>query len=183
MATSKKKVVLRTHANELLAGYLPSASVLGEAASGQAAVDLLDLQGRMVSTPLGEVRTIAFVRDFNPGDKLDPERLLRRSFTARPRTEGLWLRVTFLDGSTLEGVAAIDMSLLDGLLEDRGIFLIPPDIRSNTQRVFVPRSAMREVELLAVIRSPSKKPLAQAQTTPGQDSSQGDLLFPEGSTR
>jgi hypothetical protein len=55
-----------------------------------------------------------------------------------------------------EGLAPIDITLVDGLLDDRGIFLIPPDIRSNTQRIYFPRSVILDLHLLAVITTPSK---------------------------
>jgi len=43
-----------------------------------------------------------------------PERLVRKRFSLRPRTAGLWLRLTLGDGDELEGLAANDRSLVDG---------------------------------------------------------------------
>ena len=136
------------------------------------AVELLDLDGRILAIPLKTVRWIAYVRDFNLGDSVDPERLTRRTFLARPRAEGLWLRLSLIGGETLEGLAPLDVSLADGLLEDRGVYLIPPDIRSNTQRLFVPRSSFTGMQVLAVITTPSKP-------KPGAVRTQQDLAFPE----
>jgi hypothetical protein len=96
------------------------------------------------------------VRDFNLNDTINPERLLRRTFLARPRTEGLWLRITFADGDVLEGLASLDLGLLDDAIDDEGIFLIPPDVRSNTQRLYVPRSSMATLQIVAVITTPSR---------------------------
>ena len=70
---------------------------------------------------------------------------------ARPRTEGLWLRLTFRSGEVMEGLAPTDQTLLDGLIEDSGLFLTPPDTRSNTQRLWIPASSMTELEIVAVI--------------------------------
>jgi hypothetical protein len=49
------------------------------------------------------------------------------------------------------------MGFLESLIEDRGVFLTPPDTRGNAQRVFVPRSAIRSLEVLGYVTAPSKK--------------------------
>jgi len=151
MASSRKKAIVRTVTNQLLHGYLPLTGLLDHDS-----IALLDLEGRILSISLANVRTVSYVRDFNLNDRDDPERLTRRTFMARPRSEGLWVRITFSGGDILEGLAPLDVALLDNLLEDRGLFLIPPDIRSNTQRVFVPRAAIASLQVLAVITTPSK---------------------------
>jgi hypothetical protein len=174
MPNTRKKVIIRTNAGAgkaetTLAGYLPLAGfVTGET------VELLDLTGRVAPVPLAQVKTICYVREFNLADTVQPERLTRRSFLARPRSEGLWVRVTFLGGGQLEGLAALDLSLLDAMSRDRGLFLAPPDIRSNTQRLFVPHAAMAGLQLLAVITTPSKTTAA----SPKRESSVQNLLFP-----
>jgi hypothetical protein len=158
MSSSPKKVILRTLADATHAGYLPLSCIVSDDAIG-----LLGLDGRLVSFSLDQVRWVCFVRDFNPGDAVQPERLTRRAFLARPRAEGLWVRLTLRGGDPLEGLAPTDLSLLDSLLTDRGLYLTPPDIRSNTQRVFVPHAAIVEIQLLAVITTPSRpKPPADA---------------------
>ena len=156
MASARKKVILRTKAGTTMAGYLPLAGLVRCDAPGGELVELLDLSGRVVPVALAEVKTICYVGDFNLSDTVAPERVLRKSFLARPRTEGLWVRVTFTDGDQLEGLAAIDLSLLGAAVEDKGVYLIPPDIRGNTQRVFVPYAAMCGLQVLAVITNPSK---------------------------
>jgi hypothetical protein len=169
MSNSRKKVIVRRFSGDALAGYLPLAAFVR---SGQ--VDLLDLGGRIIPLQINDIKTICYVRDFNLADTVNPERLMRRAFLARPRTEGLWLRMTFRSGDTLEGLAAMDRGLLDGLVDDTGLFLTPPDTRSNTQRVYVPRAAIAEVQLLAVITTPSRRP---APPESGQGESLQDELF------
>ena len=174
MATSRKKVILRTLDDGLRCGYLPLNQIL-DGSSEAATVPLLDLEGRIDPVPLAQVRHIAFVRDFNLGDTQDPEHLSRRTFLARPRTEGLWLRLTLTAGEIFEGLAALDLTLFDGLLDDRGFFLIPPDMRSNTQRLYLPRHTVIAVQFLAVITTPSKtKPV----TSPAAPLPQ-PTLFPD----
>jgi hypothetical protein len=162
MSSSRKKVIVRRLTGEVLPGYLPLSAFVRSRT-----IDLLDLSGHVIPILISEIKYICYVRDFNLNDTVNPERLTRRTFLARPRSEGLWLRLTFRTPSTeidqLEGLAPIDISLLDDILNDAGLHLIPPDIRSNTQRIYVPRTAITELQLLAVITTPSrKKPLPTA---------------------
>jgi hypothetical protein len=155
MSSSHKKVIVRRITGETVPGYLPLASFVRNGT-----IDLLDLSGHVIPIAVNDIKYICYVRDFNLNDTANPERLTRRTFLARPRTEGLWLRLTFRTDDQLEGLAPIDASLLDDLINDAGLQLIPPDIRSNTQRVFVPRAAIADLQLIAVITTPSrKKPL------------------------
>lgn len=158
MSNSQKKVIVRRFTGDVLQGYLPAGGFVRGTS-----LDLLDLSARTVPLALADVKTVSFVRDFNLTDTANPERLTRRTFLARPRTEGLWLRLTFRSGDLLEGLAPTDRSLLDALIDDAGLFFTPPDTRSNTQRVYVPRTAIAELQLLAVITTPSKRqPLPSA---------------------
>jgi hypothetical protein len=160
MSTSRKKVIVRRFSGDTLPGYLAPAGFVRNQS-----VDLLDLSGRILSLPLDDIKTISYVRDFNLSDPANPERLTRRAFLARPRSEGLWLRMTFRSGDLLEGLAPTDRSLLDSLADDQGLFLTPPDTRSNTQRLYVPRAAITDLQLLAVITTPSRRqPLPAAAT-------------------
>ncbi len=160
MPPSRKKVIVRRYSREWLAGYLSPANF-----ADRGCIELLDLAGKVVDMSLDGVKWLCFVRDFNSGDTSDPERLLRKSFAGRPRTEGLWLRLTLQDNDHLEGLATNDLTLLD----PEGIFLIPPDIRSNTQRVFIPRPSIAELEIVAVITNPSRRKTPTApETTPQQ---------------
>lgn len=158
MANSRKKVILRTFENTLHQGYLPPASFV-DRSSGILTVNLLDLAGRMIAFPLAKLRFVSFVRDFNLEDRHDPERLSRRIFLSRPRAEGLWIRASLMGGEVFEGLAPLDATLLDALIEDGGLFLSPPDVRSNTQRLFLPRTSIVDFRILAVITMPSKAKL------------------------
>lgn len=161
MSSAHKKVILRRLTGETLAGYLPLSGFVQNGA-----IPLLDLSGRVVPVHLDGIKHVCYVRDFNLTDTGNPERLTRRTFLARPRTEGLWLRVTFRSGDLLEGLAPTDATLLDDLIQDAGLFLVPPDTRSNTQRIYVPRAALSEVQLIAVITSPSRRKPLPAETLP-----------------
>ncbi len=156
MSNVQRKVIVRRFTGDVLTGYLPFAAfVRTDAAVPQ--LDLLDLSGRVVPVALADIKMISYVRDFNLTDMNNPERLSRRTFLARPRTEGLWIRITFRSGDLLEGLAPTDLALLTSVIEDSGLHLTPPDTRSNTQRIFVPRSAMTDLQIVAVVTTPSRK--------------------------
>jgi len=175
MSSAHKKVIVRRHHGETQAGYLPLSGFVRQTGSIKDRIlDLLDLSGRILSIALTEIKHICYVRDFNLSDTANPERLMRRTFLARPRTEGLWLRLSFRsqpvasnlnEPEQLEGLAPLDESLLDDLLNDAGLFLLPPDVRSNTQRIYVPRSSIATLQILAVITTPSRKKPAPGAST------------------
>lgn len=152
MAGGQKKVIVRSFEESIVAGYLTASGFVQNEA-----VAVMDPAGRIVSLPLTAVKHIAYVRDFNLADATQPERIGRRSFLARPRGEGLWVRLTFRDGDTLEGLADTGLGFIDGLLQDHGLFLALPEARSNTQRLFVPRPALSAIEFLGAVSTAARK--------------------------
>lgn len=147
-ASTHKKVIVELNDRKSFRGYLNPAR-LGQLDP----VDLLTQDGAHEELPLARIRSIYFVRDFE--DDFEPE---RRAFLSRPKLDGLWLRLRFLDGQSLEGVVPNDLlSLLDN-----GIQITPPDLNSNTDRIFVPRTALSEVTVLGVVGIARRKPAAAA---------------------
>jgi hypothetical protein len=153
MAVSRKKVIVRKLSRDWLSGYLPPSDFVRNQQ-----VEILDLGGKLVSVPLAEVKWVCFVREFQSGDSSQPERLLRKTFVTRPRSEGLWVRVRLKDNDLIEGLAQNDLTLLEG----EGLFLVPPDTRSNTQRIFLPRQAVEALDILAVIKAGVRRGPAEA---------------------
>ncbi|MGC9197604.1 MAG: DUF6982 domain-containing protein [Acidobacteriaceae bacterium] len=153
MALAHKKVVLRSLANTLTWGYLPPVGFLL-----QNQIQLMTLDGHLSSLPANTIKRIAYVKDFNLDDPSDPERIGRMAFPSRPRGDGLWLCLTFLDNQILEGLSTFDLAFIDSILNEQGLFLTPPDPRSNTQRLFIPRSALARVEVLGFVTAPSRRP-------------------------
>ena len=98
----------------------------------------------MTLLPYREVRSVSFVKDFDA----DPEP--SRVFLNRPKLEGLWVRMVFLDGEVMDGV--LPNNLL--IWEAAGITVTPPEPDSNNQKVFVPREALKTVQVLGVVGSP-----------------------------
>jgi hypothetical protein len=151
VSAARKPVIVRKLTRDWCAGYAAA-----NPAAASSDLELLDSSGRLLRILWNDVKWVCYVRELGTGDNsahisvndtVNPERLLRRRFTSRPRVAGLWLRMVLTDGDELEGVAANDHSLIDG----SGLLLTPPDTRSNTQRVFVPRNSIRELTVLGVI--------------------------------
>jgi hypothetical protein len=173
MSSAHKKVIVRRFTSETLPGYLPLSGFVRNRS-----IDLLDLSGRVIPLALNDIKHICYVRDFNLNDTANPERLTRRTFLAKPRTEGLWLRMTFRSGDLLEGLAPIDITLTDDLIQDSGLHLTPPDTRSNTQRIYIPRTSLTELQLLAVITTPSRRKPLPASSVPTMQEDLFDNLIP-----
>jgi len=136
MASTHKKVIVHKRGGDSLPGYV------AEEFLTEGKLELLNTSGNVVLIDLAEVREVYFVRDFTEASLVH-----RRTFTTRPRVEGLWVRLRFRDSETLEGLMPND--LLRARAE--GFFLNPPDTRGNVQRIFVPRSALAELVVLGVI--------------------------------
>jgi hypothetical protein len=124
----------------------------------QGKLEMLNTSGTLVAVDLKEVKSVHFVRDF--GDADEPN---RKTFTTRPRTEGLWVRLRFKDNDVMEGMMPNDLTQLIA----EGFMINPPDTRSNTQRIFVPRHALLSLTVLAVIGGPAgrhRKPPEKTDT-------------------
>ena len=154
MASSRKPVIVRKFSRDWVAGY--AGPVFGQ---DSPALEILDLSGKVLTLDWATVKWVCYVRDFPSNEQGNPERLLQKRFAVRPRTSGLWLRMTLSDGDELEGLAANDRSLIEGA----GLLLTPPDTRSNTQRIYVPRSAIQSLEVVSLIGAASRK---RAAATP-----------------
>jgi hypothetical protein len=128
---------------EALSGYVHPLSYLQ-----LTGVELLSALGNVATVPYEEIKTISFVRDFESAADAT-----RRVFNTRPKMAGLWMSFQFRDGDVMEGV--MPNNLLP--LELYGFTIIPPDPYSNQQRVFIPRTALRAVEVLGVVGSSLKK--------------------------
>lgn len=138
----------------MLADKKPLRGYLNPARLGQLdPIDVLTPDGEHIQIPINKIRSIYFVREFS--DEFEPE---RKAFLSRPKLDGLWVKLRFTDGETLEGVIPNDLlSLLDN-----GLQITPPDLNSASDRIFVPRSALSEVTVLGVVGIARRKPPATA---------------------
>lgn len=152
-ASTNKKVVIERFEREALRGFINPQTWLGEAD-----IELLLTDGTLRKIPYEEVKVISFVKDLD-GATASAD---RRTFTTRPKSEGLWVRMLFRDGDHLDGILANQLLGLDA----HGFDVMPPEAAANTQRVFVPRSALTELKVLGVIGSPLRR---RKRTPPSKD--------------
>jgi hypothetical protein len=143
MPSTHKKVIVRKMDRDSISGYVSPAHFVQDGK-----LELLNTAGNVVGIDLKEIKGVFFVRDFG-----DSESLARKTFTSRPRTEGLWVRLKFKDNEVLEGLMPNDLAVQSS----EGYLINPPDLRSNTQRIFVPRSALESLTVLAVIGSTGRR--------------------------
>jgi uncharacterized protein DUF6982 len=136
MPSTHKKVVVRKLDRDSINGYVGTNFVQ------EGKLELLNTSGNVVAIDLNVIKVVYFVREFGDSDST-----VRKTFTTRPRTEGLWVRLKFTDNEIMEGMMPNDLAL--NMAE--GYLINPPDLRSNTQRIFVPRNAVESLTVLAVI--------------------------------
>lgn len=167
VASNRKPVIVRKFSRDWFAGY--ASANFGQ---DSAELEILDLSGKVLRIGWDQVKWVCYVRDFpspsQASDQANPERLIHKHFSVRPRSVGLWLRMTLTDGDELEGLAENGLSLIAGA----GLSLTPPDTRSNTQRIYVPRQAVHSLEVVSLIGT-SKRKRAEAA---GQDRQQPELF-------
>src|SRR5215469_7117259 len=143
MPSTHKKVIVRKVGRDSVSGYVSPANFIVDGK-----LELLNPAGKVVLINLDEIRNVDFVRDFG-----ELTALSRKTFSNRPRTEGLWVRLRFVDNDVLEGIMPNDLTQL----RPEGYLITPPDTRGNVQRIFVPKAALEEISVLAVIGHPEAR--------------------------
>jgi hypothetical protein len=137
--STAKKVIVRRFDRESVSGFVNPFSYLQPGF-----VEILKPDGVIASLPYTEVRSVAFVKDFEDGSEA------RRVFLTRPKLEGLWVRMVFRDGEVMDGILPNNLLAWDVA----GFTVTPPEPDGNHQKVFVPREAVRSVQVLGVVGSP-----------------------------
>lgn len=165
--SAHKKVFVVRFERESLSGFVqtPGSFLPGT-------LELLSPAGSLINVPFSEIKAINFVRDFDAGDRWTPN----RTFTARPKTPGLWIRLLFQDQDSAEGILTGDLLQIDPY----GFYLIPPDPTFQNQRIFVPREALKEARVLGVIGSAPRRPRADKAGQLEQDQLE---MFPTAGSR
>jgi hypothetical protein len=142
--STTKKVRISRFDREPLLGFVNPQTYLRP--SG---VELLTPDGNFSVVPYDEVKAVQFVKDFEPPDPGSE----RKVFSTRPKMDGLWVRVKFRDGEVMDGILANNLLLT----ESQGFTVVPPDPYSNNQRLFLPRVALAELQVLGVVGSPLRR--------------------------
>jgi hypothetical protein len=153
--STNKKVLLARFDREPVEGFVQaSVGFEGEA------IEVLTPSGSLMLVPVAETKAVCFVRDFEGGETWREHRV----FNTRPKSPGIWVRLLFRDGDSIEGMLQNNLMLM----EATGFSIIPPDPTFQNQRMFVPRAALREVQVLGVIGSPLKRRPAKKPDGEGQ---------------
>lgn len=142
-STAKKALVLRFD-RESLEGFIHPQTFLGERG-----VELLSANGTLLVLPYTDVKAVCFVRDFG----VETPSAQKLVFASRPKSHGLWVRLEFRDGHTMEGLIANNLLLF----EPAGFSVTPPEGAWNSQKIFIPRTALTEVQVLGVVGSSLRK--------------------------
>src|SRR5882724_6224118 len=123
-STNKKVSVVRFDREPVLGIVNPQDYI------GAAGIELLSVSGSLVTVPYKEAKAVCFLREFDDANVWRPN----RAFGTRPKSAGLWVRITFVDGDSLEGMISNDLNQL----EANGITVVPPEPGAAAQRIFVP---------------------------------------------
>jgi hypothetical protein len=152
--STNKKVIVTRFDREPIAGFVQTPGGFTDDS-----VEVLTPSGNLLKVPYSETKVVCFVREFEAGNSWQAH----RHFATRPKTAGLWVRLRFNDHDSIEGL--IPNNLL--AVESSGFQIIPPDPTFQNQRIFVPRTALADVQVLGVIGSPLKR--GRAAKPPTED--------------
>ena len=151
-SSTTKKVIVRRFDREPIPGFVNPRAYLQPTG-----IELLLVSGNMQQIPYSEIKNIAFVKDFDP----PKGHMEQKTFQSRPKIEGLWVAMLFRDGERYEALLPNNLANL----EDTGFTVTPPNSTGNVQRLFVPKAALEEMTVLAVVGARS----ARKRTEPKKD--------------
>jgi hypothetical protein len=140
-ASTSKRIVIRRFEREPVPGFVNPQTYL--CAEG---IEMLSQSGAILVVPYAEVKAVYFVRDFDAAEPSAEHRV----FNTRPKISGVWVRMHFRDGELMDGILANNLLQL----EPYGFTVVPPNPSSSNQRVFVPRAALADLQVLGVVGSP-----------------------------
>lgn len=141
--STAKKILIERFDRVMMRGYVQSLP-----ADHDSALEMLTPEGSAVLVPLDQIKAVCFVRDLE-GPSISSE---RQEFNSRPKSQGLWVEARFRDGSRLEGVVPNELKEFS----PPGYALTPPEIGGNTQRVWIPGSALSHFVVLGVVGTPKR---------------------------
>lgn len=151
VSSTNKKVIVVRFEREPVAGVV-NPGVFGDPGP----VEILTGTGNLVRASFEEIKAICFVKELPAGSRVPEEEAWQanRLFAVRPKSGGLWLRFKFRDLDSLDGVAPNNLLAFEAM----GFTVVPPDPSFLNQRIFVPRAALIEAQVMGVIGSPLRLP-------------------------
>lgn len=152
-ASTTKKALIRRFDREPLQAFVNPRDYLQP--NG---IETLSPAGAVVFIGYYDLKNVCFVKEFDA--PAEPA----KQFQTRPKMDGLWVRMKYRDGDVMDGI------LPNNLLQwDRyGYSVIPPEPYSNNQRIFVPREALTDIQVLGVVGSPLTKGTRRKPAVDGQ---------------
>lgn len=120
-------------------------------------VQVMTPSGNLLTIPYPEVKAVCFVSDFGDPHFFQENNLFER----RPKLTGIWARFTFRDNAQADGILA--GNVLEWPAE--GFLAVPPRPSANRQRLFIPRAALRFLELKGIVGAGSKRRPAEPSRT------------------
>src|SRR5436305_15222041 len=127
MPSTHKKVIVRKIDRDTVNGHVAPANFVRDGK-----LELLNTSGNVVAIELDDIKCVFFVREFGDSDSLS-----RKTFTTRPRSAGLWVRIKFKDGEIRVGLMRNDLSVTTA----EGFLLYQPSFCLIVVKLFLrPRS-------------------------------------------
>ena len=141
-ADVSRRVVIRYAKGRLLQGYLCAGEDATVWMGDSSTLSVETVEGRHVDVQPSEIKAIFFVRSFEGS----PDYSEFKVFAARPNGKGVWVRLHFLDGEILEGVAPNCLSTYSLPI----LYITPPDPASNNEAVLVSKRFLKEMQVLGL---------------------------------
>ena len=134
----RRKVIVRKLSGEIIKGYMETMPELKD----RKHISIVSLTEEVITVPKQKIKALFFVRKFS-GDREYNE---VKFFKNQPRIDGLWVRLTFIDSETVEGIVSNSSRFL---LED-GFYMTPGDPKSNNRLIYVPKAALKDFRILGM---------------------------------
>lgn len=128
------KVIVRTRDGKVHPGFAAKDDVKEQ-------FRILTPQSKEQTFDLKEVKAIFFVKDLQGDPRYEEIKFLNK----QPVSKRIWVRVVLFDGEVLEGAIKNNGEVLDPM----GFHLWPSDRDTNNESVFIPKSALKGLTILA----------------------------------
>ncbi len=141
-AEVRQNVVIRYANGRLARGFVSREVEIDLKQSVSEVFNVEGLDGKPVEVRAGEIKAVFFVRSFEG----NPNYQEFKVFGFRPTGKGVWVRVQFKDGETLEGVAPNCFETYSKPV----FYMTPPDPSSNNRAVLVSKRSLKEMQVLGI---------------------------------
>lgn len=138
----RRRVVIRYATGTLLRGFLAVEDEARLPTNESARLLVEKPEGELVAVEPSEIKAVFFVRSFEGS----PDYSEFKVFPAPPNGKGVWVRVHFLDGEVMEGIAP---NCLDTYAKPI-FYMTPPDPASNNQAVLLSKRFLKEMQVLGL---------------------------------